>query len=202
MKHLKGGQRSNLGEKSAEMAASVYGSACIEKSRMMANSEESTWTNTEHDFAEDLDQWGVRPDGSTIYEETLNHGESGMTEKQKPVRDFKPFQEPWERSIFKKKNSENEHKLLQKYLGLHLYDIDKKRLYRIVDDQLDWSRPDGKKRGGQYYLLAEPVDEELRNDPEFVEVWDFTEDLYESIAQTEQPKDLGVVIDGSHIGLA
>ena len=80
-------------------------------------------------------------------------------------------------------------------MNLVFYDEDNKRTYKVVGDQLEWNRPAGRKRGGQYYILAEPVDEKLQGKKRFLELWDFTPDFYQMIASHEQPEELGVVID-------
>ena len=143
MKHLKRGKRSRLDIIPTEKKSIIFGAASIERARAKMKEKESTWTADDGDFEETLVNWGVNKDGSS------------STDSPR-VGIFKAYQEDWEKAILKKKNTENEHLILAKYLGLKFTDLDKSADYIIID-QLEWNRLPGRMRGGQYFIMAAPI---------------------------------------------
>ena len=117
LKHLKTGKRSHLSGDKAQKQATVYGAACMEKSRIAQAAEEVTglvqasrWTDADVAFNLGLENW--------------DSGSPNVPRPIVPKRLFKAWIEDWEWDCITHKDSVAEARLLQKYGGLRWIDPD------------------------------------------------------------------------------
>jgi hypothetical protein len=117
LKQLKSGQRSHLSGDRAQKQSTVYGAACLEKSRRTQAAEESTgevlesrWTDADEAFAHGLESW--------------DNGPGGVPRALVPRRIFNAWIEDWEWECIHKSDPVAEARLIQKYGGLSWLDPD------------------------------------------------------------------------------
>jgi len=180
LKHLKTGKRSHLSAEKAERQATVYGAACIEKSRAIQAAEErggfileTRWTDADIAVQMGLESWG----GMEVPVPVV------------PKRLFRAWIEDWEWDAIRHKDVVSEAKLVQKYTGLRFVDPDLDRRVGELDTYLVESNLEfqGGKGGSGWCLIG------TRDRDGGMEPWEIhlTIDL---IAEYEQPAELNVEI--------
>jgi hypothetical protein len=180
LKHLKTGKRSHLSAEKAERQATVYGAACIEKSRAIQAAEErggfileTRWTDADIAVQMGLESWGGREVPVPVV----------------PKRLFRAWIEDWEWDAIRHKDVVSEAKLVQKYTGLRFVDPDLDRRVGELDTYLVESNLEfqGGKGGSGWCLIG------TRDRDGGMEPWEIhlTIDL---IAEYEQPAELNVEI--------
>ena len=108
----------------------------------------------------------------------------------KPRRRFNAWLEDWEKPLLKKNDCVAEAKLLEKYKGLVLYDIDEEKTYTVYEKNMFYQ----KGRGGGWCILAAPPEFDGENDDLLEPYMVNEETLIYLIENTEQPSDLNVEI--------
>ena len=119
LKHLKSGQRSHLSAERVQKQSTIYGAACLERSRRMQAAEESTgllqqsrWTDADLAFAHGLENWDA-------------DGPGDVPIPVVPKRIFNAWVEDWEWGLLHHNDAVSEARLLQKYVGLRWIDPDR-----------------------------------------------------------------------------
>ena len=115
-----------------------------------------------------------------------------------PERTFRGWIEDWEHEWITVKGATSEAKLLTKYKGMVLHDIDFDKVYTIWHRNLEWRTKTAKKKtrnGVQeeetspytgWYLIGETADGDLQ-------AWAITDDVCEIIANTPQADNVLVI---------
>ena len=119
VKTIKSGKRSAISSDVSEKQSIVYTSACIESARieqyqsdkqLYDNCSSHTWNEEDYAFDHKLDKWGV---------------DRLFSEHPEPVkRELRAYIEDWEKLSMKKDYQRYRTRLLSKYVGLSIYDID------------------------------------------------------------------------------
>ena len=136
------------------------------------------WGDEDENFDLQLEQFGVNV-------ETIAKKQDPKT----PKRLFKCWIEDWEKKILKKNDAVSKMKLLQKYGGLLMQDIDNdNREYVISPEKMQFERG----KNGGWAVLAEPPEYDGDND-EVLEPFQINEEtLIYLIKNTIQPKHIQV----------
>lgn len=134
VKHLKSGKRSHLGADATRMQATIFGAACIERSRALKAEKEECmelWNDNDLEFQLGLENFGADKASGVIPSRT------------NPRRLFHAWVEDWEVVSSKTNNLVHEARLLRKYAGLKWYDPDHDKMLMVDLDNLEWKRGDG-----------------------------------------------------------
>jgi hypothetical protein len=129
VKHLKSGKRSKLGADATRMQATIFGAACIERSRVLkAEKEQSTelWNDNDLEFQLGLESF------------THDEADGALPEVQNPRRLFHAWSEEWEEVSAKTNNIIHETRLLHKYRGLRWLDPDNNVMFVAEKENLEW----------------------------------------------------------------
>jgi hypothetical protein len=132
VKHLKSGSRSHLGSEALKMQATIFGSACIEKARVLKAAKELSmelWNDNDVEFQLGLENFtAVEADG--------------VPQGRNPRRLFHTWREDWEAVSSKTNDLVHETKLLRKYGGLRWIDPDSEsnQMFVAEKDNLEWRR--------------------------------------------------------------
>ena len=163
----------------AQKQATVYGAACMERSRAEQAAEEkdglvleSRWTDVDIAFDVGLENWNCGP------------GEVPVPDV--PKRLFNAWIEDWEWDCIHHKDSVTEAKLLQKYGGLHWIDVDKVDYVECVASAIDMEFQGGRDGAG-WCVAGERLTDGVV-DPWTVHV------VVDLMADFKQPKELNVEI--------
>jgi hypothetical protein len=132
LKHLKTGKRSHLSGEKAQMQATVFGAACMERSRVIKAGEESNgvvvesrWTDEDIGLDLGLENWEVAPGIVPV--------------PIRPKRIFKTWLEDWEFEAIHDRDVVAEARLLQKYGGLKWIDPDNPAdVFVATDENMEW----------------------------------------------------------------
>ena len=113
-----------------------------------------------------------------------------------PERRFRGWIEDWEHDYITVKSSTSEAKLLTKYKGIVLHDIDFDKVYIIWHRNLEWRTKSAKRnrRGEEeetspytgWYLIGETAEGEAQ-------AWAITDDVCDYIASTPQTENVLVI---------
>jgi hypothetical protein len=131
VKHLKTNKRSHLGGETTRMQATVFGAACIEKSRVLKVDKEKRmelWNDNDVEFQIGLENWrqeDASPDDAT---------------ERNPRRLFRAWKEDWELESAHKNDAVHEAKLLRKYAGLKWIDPDTELMFVAEGGNMEWRR--------------------------------------------------------------
>jgi hypothetical protein len=129
VKHLKTNKRSHLGGETTRMQATVFGAACIEKSRVLKVDKEKRmelWNDNDVEFQIGLENWrqeDASPDDAT---------------ERNPRRLFRAWKEDWELESAHKNDAVHEAKLLRKYAGLKWIDPDTELMF-VAEGGKTWN---------------------------------------------------------------
>jgi hypothetical protein len=144
LKHLKAGKRSHMSGEKAQRQATVYGAACIYKSRADQAAEdragtivESRWTDADIAFDVGLEDW--------------NAGFGDVPAPVVPKRLFKAWIEDWEWDCIHDNDVVSQAKLLQKYGGLSWIDPDEEELCISKEEEMDFQ---GGRNGAGWCLIG------------------------------------------------
>ena len=114
-----------------------------------------------------------------------------------PERTFRGWIEDWEKEWITVRGPTSEAKLLTKYKGMVLHDIDFNKVYTIWHRNLEWRTKSAKRtRNGVqeeetspytgWYLIGETADGDLQ-------AWAITDDVCDIIASTPQTENVLVI---------
>ena len=180
------GKRSHLSAEKAEKQATIYGAACIEKSRSVQDAEEklgllveSRWSDADIALQMGLENWEGQVDGG------------GIPVPVAPRRLFRAWIEDWEWDAMHRNDPLMEAKLVQKYAGLWFLDPDPIRVGgRNVFDKF-WIQSNLEYQGGRsgpgWCLLG------MRERTNQLEPW-IIHLTIDEIADYEQPAELNVEV--------
>jgi hypothetical protein len=113
------------------MQATVFGAACIEKSRVLKADKEKRmelWNDNDVEFQIGLENWR-QEDAS-----------SDDAEERNPRRLFRAWREEWEKESAYKNDAVHEAKLLRKYAGLKWIDPDTELMFVAEHGNMEWRR--------------------------------------------------------------
>lgn len=132
VKHLKSGCRSHLGSEAIKMQATIFGSACIEKARVLKAEKELSmelWNDNDVEFQLGLENF------------TADEA-NGVPQGRNPRRLFHTWREDWEVVSSKTNDLVHETRLLRKYGGLRWIDPDSEsnQMFVAEKDNLEWRR--------------------------------------------------------------
>jgi hypothetical protein len=150
VKHLKTNKRSHLSPEAVKMQSTLYGAACVEKAEIkMSESlhvkrELLVWDD------EDLAKLGLDQYGMEV-------GNLKLAAQEVPKRQFRAYKEEWENIACVSKDPVQRRKLLEKYGGLMLWDVDNKVAKTIHPRELEWSKRRTDK-GWQLIAITEKFD--------------------------------------------
>jgi hypothetical protein len=180
LKHLKTGKRSHLSGDKAQKQATVFGAACMERSKIMQAAEESNgvvqecrWTDADIAFELGLERW----DG----------GPGNVPTPEVPKRLFNAWIEDWEWDLIHDKDSVAEAKLLHKYHGMKWIDPDNDdevEWCTAADENMDWQGG----RNGEGWCVIGTRDNDGGMEPWSIDV------VIDLIADCEQPPELHVEV--------
>jgi hypothetical protein len=131
VKHLKSGKRAHLGAEATRMQATIFGAACIEKSRTLKAEKEQSmelWNDNDLEFQLGLENFAADEASGVVPPRT------------NPRRLFHAWIEEWEEVSSKSNNLVHEARLLRKYAGLKWLDPDSDKMYVADSDNLEWKR--------------------------------------------------------------
>jgi hypothetical protein len=131
VKHLKSGKRSHLGADAIRMQATIFGAACIERSRALKVEKEQSmelWNDNDLEFQLGLENFAADEAGGVV-PNVVN-----------PRRLFHCWREEWEEESAKSNNLVHEARLLHKYGGLRWMDPDSDKMFVAEKDNLEWAR--------------------------------------------------------------
>ena len=177
LKHLKSNKRALMSAPKAQKQATVYGGACIERSRAAHAAEESTgallesrWTDADIVLQVGLETWGGIPGAVPV--------------PVVPSRLFRAWIEDWEWDAIRTRDVVMEAKLLQKYGGLSWIDPDENELCVAAEDAMEYQ---GGRNGAGWCLIG------TRESDGGMEPWvlDVVIDL---IAEYQQPIEMNVEV--------
>lgn len=177
LKHLKSNKRAHISASKAQKQATVYGGACIERSRAAHAAEESTgvllesrWTDADIVLQVGLETWGGIPGAVPV--------------PAVPSRLFRAWIEDWEWDAIRTRDVVMEAKLLQKYGGLSWIDPDENELCVALEEGMEYQ---GGRNGAGWCLIG------TRESDGGMEPWvlDVVIDL---IAEYEQPIEMNVEV--------
>jgi hypothetical protein len=172
VKHLKTNKRSHLSPEAVKMQSTLYGAACVEK----AESKRSESLEVKREILEwdeeDLAKLGLDRYGIDV--ENLQ-----LAAQEVPKRQFRAYQEGWEKEACVSKDPVEKRKIMEKYGGLMLWDEDSKEAKTIHPRELWWSNSRNDK-GWQLIVITDKFDldkdvEAGNNDDEW-EPWSLDED--------------------------
>jgi hypothetical protein len=131
VKHLKSGKRSHLGADATRMQATIFGAACIEKSRTLKAEKEQSmelWNDNDVEFQLGLENFAA------------DEANGAVPQVVNPKRLFHCWMEDWEVVSAKTNNVVHETRLLHKYGGLRWLDPDTDKMFVAEKDNLEWRR--------------------------------------------------------------
>ena len=178
LKHLKNGKRSHLSAEKAQRQATVFGAACIDKSRALQALEEkdgflveSRWTDADIALQVGMESWDSMP------------GDVPLPEV--PKRLFKAWIEDWEWDCIHSKDSVAEAKLLQKYGGMSWVDPNDFELYKVEECNMEYL---GRGRGSEGWCLIATRDSDGGMEPWVIDI------AMDLIATYDQPAEMNVEV--------
>jgi hypothetical protein len=143
LKHLKSNKRSHLSADKAQKQATVFGAACMDKSKAMQAAEEASgelqetrWSDADIDLNTGLESWD--PD-------------CVMPAAVVPKRLFNAWIEEWEWECIFNNDSVAEAKLLQKYQGMRWFDPDEDEFFTADDCNMEYK---GGRQGGGWCVIG------------------------------------------------
>jgi hypothetical protein len=183
LKHLKGGKRSHISGDKAQKQATIYGAACMDKSRAAQLIEErngvlleSAWSDADIAFQMGLENWdtvaGIIPGPI------------------RPKRLFHAWLEDWEFDCIHHRDCVSEARLLQKYGGLKWMDPDEKVLCVAKENRMDYQ---GGRNGAGWCVIAEQPGNDNPVADEDLEPW-VLHVVVDLIAEYTQDDDMNVEI--------
>lgn len=186
VKQLKQGKRSHLSAERIKKQATIFGSWCIERAQIRRNyryegGEKPFRFWTEEDFDDEFDMLAIK---------------DRLESKDKAQRMFRNWEEDWEKESVRKRDIISEVRLLEKYGGLQMEDLDNHNvLVTLSSKSLLWRRLTAKGGGYHVNVLDGGYDSDDEGKDDHVEPWEIGEDLRYSIAEYyKKCKDKGVVI--------
>lgn len=184
VKHNKIGKRTSLSGDAVKKQATIYGASCVEaadlRRKIVVGSKPYRFWDDE-DFDKCLEE----------------SSKENKEETQKPDRIFRAFIEDWEVECIKKKDPTHEAKLLKKYGGLELFDIDEDSNARISETELNWSRPSRKGGGYMVTVYDDKWDGDITTAEEHCQSWVINTDLILCIKTfyKKNPNSAIVIVD-------
>lgn len=177
LKHLKSNKRALTSAPKAQKQATVYGGACIERSRAAHAAEESTgallesrWTDADIVLQVGLETWGGFPGAVPI--------------PVVPNRLFRAWIEDWEWDAIRTRDVVMEAKLLQKYGGLSWIDPDENELCVATEDAMEYQGG----RNGAGWCLIGTCESDGGMEPWVLDV------VIDLIAEYQQPIEMNVEV--------
>ena len=144
-KHLKTGKRAHLSGDKSQKQATIFGAACIDRSRASQAAEESAglvvklhWTDEDVAFQMGLESWSFVPG---VVLPTVDC----------PKRLFRAWIEDWEFECIFDRDPVSEARLLQKYGGLKWIGPDENEVVVAGEEQMEWQ---GGRNGSGWCLFG------------------------------------------------
>ena len=176
-KHLKSGKRSHLSGDKSSKQATIYGAACIDRSRALQTEEEkhgqlveTRWTDADIAFQMGLETWENAPGNVPLC--------------VRPKRIFRAWIEDWEYDCISNNDPVAEARLLEKYGGLRWLDLDENELIIADEGGMEWQ---GGRNGPGWCIIGR------RERDGMLEPW-VIDVAIDEIAEYEQPIEMNVEI--------
>jgi hypothetical protein len=166
VKHLKTNKRSHLSGEKVKKQATIFGATCIEQAQIRKSLKTNDSTLIPYRFLMDED-----------FDDMFDMLKQEKEPSKKTARDFLNWEEEWEIEAVRKRDPVNDARLLKKYGGLKLFDVDHNMIHAIDEKSLTWTKL--RRDGGGYCCVTYNENYE-QSDPkkeENVDHWEINDDL-------------------------
>lgn len=166
VKHLKTNKRAHLSGIKVKKQATIFGATCIEQAQIRKNLKMTDATVVPYKFLTDED-----------FDDMFNILTKEIEPVKKTAREFLNWEEEWEMEAIRKRDPVNDAKLLKKYGGLKLFDVDNNMIHSIDEKSLAWTKL--RRDGGGYCCVtySENYDENDPKKDENIDHWEINDDL-------------------------
>ena len=146
--------------------ATIFGATCIEQAQIRKSLKSNDSTLIPYRFLSDED-----------FDDMFDMLKQEKEPSKKSAREFLNWEEEWEIEVIRKRDPVNDARLLKKYDGLKLFDVDNNMIHAIDDKSLTWTKL--RKDGGGYCCVTynENYEEDDSKKDDNVDHWEINDDL-------------------------